>query len=195
MSRIDPAPAEQLEKYTAMFDMVEASMGFVPTSMKTMARVPEILDGFSALAVGLATAGKIDSTLSQLVAHITSTANGCRYCQAHTAAHAAEIGVDMAKIEAAWDFETSDLFSEAERAALRVARAAGVSPNEASDEQFADLAEHYDEEQIVHIVGVISFFGFLNRWNDTMATTLEAIPAAFGAEHLSNIGWEAGKHA
>lgn len=178
-----------------MFAMVETQMGFVPTSLKTMAHVPEILDGFAGLAVGLGSAGRIGATLSQLIAHVTSTANGCRYCQAHTAAHAAHIGVDTAKIEAVWEFETNDLFTAAERAALRLARDAGLSPNSATDQHFADLSEHFDQEQIVHIVGVISFFGFLNRWNDTVATALEAIPKSFATEHLADRGWTVGKHA
>jgi hypothetical protein len=46
----------------------------------------------------------------------------------------------------------------------------------------------------VEIVAVISTFGFLNRWNDTMATTLEASPLKFGTGHLADHGWVAGKH-
>jgi hypothetical protein len=46
------------------------------------------------------------------------------------------------------------------------------------------------EEQIVEIVGVIALFGFLNRWNNTMATPLEDEPI----EYLSRGGWQAGKH-
>jgi len=37
--------------------------------------------------------------------------------------------------------------------------------------------------------------GYLNRWNDTMATELEDIPLAFGNNVLAKRGWEAGKHA
>ncbi|MDZ7727690.1 MAG: hypothetical protein U5Q44_05530 [Dehalococcoidia bacterium] len=44
-------------------------------------------------------------------------------------------------------------------------------------------------------MGVISLFGWLNRWNDTMATDLEEEPLAFAQEHLGGAGWAAGKHA
>ena len=57
-----------------------------------------------------------------------------------------------------------------------------------------DLARHYTEKQIVEIVSVISLFGFLNRWNDTMATTLEDKPKSFATNSLASSGWEAGKH-
>jgi hypothetical protein len=60
---------------------------------------------------------------------------------------------------------------------------------------FAELRRHWDEEEIVEIIGVISLFGFLNRWNDTFAMPLEDEPLEFGEKHLAAHGWEAGKHA
>jgi len=41
---------------------------------------------------------------------------------------------------------------------------------------------------------VIAVFGFLNRWNDTMATPLEEEPAEVGEKYLARGGWTAGKH-
>jgi hypothetical protein len=49
-------------------------------------------------------------------------------------------------------------------------------------------------EQVVEIVGVIAMFGFLNRWNDTLATPLEEEPLAFAERHLAAHGWDVGKH-
>jgi alkylhydroperoxidase family enzyme len=113
---------------------------------------------------------------------------------AHTADGAARLGVDQAKIDAVWDYQTSPLFSAAERAALDVAVAAGSVPNAVTDDMFMDLRKHWSEEQIVEIVGVIAMFGFLNRWNDTFATPLEDEPLEFGEKHLAAQGWDAGKH-
>ncbi len=195
MTRLEPIPREDLPQYEPVFEIIEGAMGFLPSSMRTMAHVPQVLDGFNAMAMGVATAGFIDRGLSQMIANVTSLASGCRYCQAHTAAHAEHAGVDAEKIEHLWEFETSDLFSDAERVALRVALGAGGSPNSVTDEQFAALSEHYSDEAIVQIVGTIAMFGFLNRWNDTMATTLEDEPLGFAQSHLSQAGWEPGKHA
>jgi hypothetical protein len=47
----------------------------------------------------------------------------------------------------------------------------------------------------VDIVAVISVFGFLNRFNDTMATKLEASPIEAGKRFLAKKGWSVGKHA
>jgi len=41
---------------------------------------------------------------------------------------------------------------------------------------------------------VIALFGFLNRWNDAIATALEAPAAAVARTHLEAAGWSAGKH-
>ena len=47
---------------------------------------------------------------------------------------------------------------------------------------------------IVSIVGVVALFGWLNRWNDTMATTLEQAPHDFAVQRLGGSGWEVGIH-
>ena len=47
---------------------------------------------------------------------------------------------------------------------------------------------------MVEIVGVISLFGFLNRWNDTMATPLEAEPTEIGERFLAKGGWTDKNH-
>jgi uncharacterized membrane protein len=69
-----------------------------------------------------------------------------------------------------------------------------VSPAVVTPEHFRALREHYDEDQIVEIAAVIALFGWLNRWNDALATTLEQAPLGFGEKHLSQHGWRAGKH-
>ncbi|MGH1488651.1 MAG: carboxymuconolactone decarboxylase family protein [Acidimicrobiales bacterium] len=195
MARIEPLPREELPQHEPIFKMVESAMGFVPSSMLTMAKAPGLLEAFGGLAGTIGGMGAIDRGLSQMIANMVSNAAGCRYCQAHTATHAAHAGVDADKVAAIWEFETNELFSEAERAALRVARDAAQIPNATTDEQFAALAQHFDEQQVIQIVATISMFGYLNRWNDTMATTLEAEPLGFANQHLAANGWEAGKHA
>ena len=43
------------------------------------------------------------------------------------------------------------------------------------------LTAHFSDREIVEIVAVLSLYGFLNRWNCTLNTELEAPPAAFAA--------------
>ena len=195
MPNVQPLAREDLPQFEEIFSRVGENMGFIPTSLFTMGHVPEILGGFLALGGAVLQNPVIDGELKNLVSHAVSAANGCRYCQAHTGATAANQGSDPAKVAAVWEFETSDLFTDAERAALRLAFHSGSSPNAATAEDFEECRKHYSEEQIVAIVAVCSLFGYLNRWNDTMATQLESEPSEFGSEHLSGLGWQIGRHA
>lgn len=194
MAHVQPLDRSDLPDFEEGFEIIEAVMGFVPRSMFTMGRNPAILKGFGELSFAVLGPGKIEPGLKQLIAHIASTAAGCRYCQAHTASSAARSGVEADKVAVAWEFETNELFTEAERAALRLANDAAVTPNATSPEHFERLAEHFDDDQVVEIVAVISLFGWLNRWNDTMATDLEDEPTTFGHDHLAAGGWTPGKH-
>jgi hypothetical protein len=63
-----------------------------------------------------------------------------------------------------------------------------------TDAQFAELRQHWSDGEIVEILGVVAMFAFLNRWNDTMATPLEASPTAIADMALGGQGWTAGKH-
>jgi len=194
MPHIAPRTRAELHDYEPAFQLVEAFMGFVPRSLFTMGHRPELLEAFLGLASTVQTTDQLDPGFVQLVAYIASTAAGCRYCQAHTSAHAARNGVAEEKLAVAWEFETNPLFSDAERAALRLARDAALSPNATGPAHFDELRRHYTDRQIVDLVAIISLFGFLNRWNDTMATELEDEPAAFGTKVLASRGWDVGKH-
>jgi AhpD family alkylhydroperoxidase len=194
MANIAPKTRQELARYEPAFQTVEAFMGFVPRSLYTMGHRPELLEAFLGLASVVQVTDALSPGLVQLAAHIASTAAGCRYCQAHTGAHAARSGIAEEKLAAAWEFETSPLFDDAERDALRLARDAAVTPNATTPAHFEALRLHYTERQIVDLVAIVSLFGFLNRWNDTMATELEDEPALFGRRVLAERGWDAGKH-
>lgn len=196
MPHLRPLARRELEQFEPFFQVAEQMMGgFVPSSLFTMGHRPEILQAFMMLAGTINGPGAIDPGLKQLVAYVASNAAGCRYCQAHASTHAAHAGIDPDKIEHAFEFETHPGFTDAERAALRLARDSALQPNLVTAEHFATLRSHFDEPQIVELVAVSALFGFLNRWNDTMATELEDVPRAFAQQHLAPAGWQVGKHA
>ena len=215
MNHVNPRPSNEAPGLQPVFQAAEAAMGFVPNSLRIMAHMPQLPFAFASLAnvvfggdlkaltAGLANrvpgqddaAQNLPSGLVQLIAFAASLAAGCRYCQAHASHGAHRAGEDAAKLDAILSFEESPLFSGAERAALALAFAAGSVPNESAPRHFERLREHFTDRQIVQIVGVIALFGFLNRWNDTLATELEATPRDFAATGLSGVGWQAGKHA
>jgi uncharacterized peroxidase-related enzyme len=194
MSRIEPLDPDSVPGLREKLKVVESMLGFVPNSTLIMARRPELLAAFQQLAAAALGPGRVDPGLKILVGHVASRAAGCRYCIAHTAHIAERRHVTAEKIEAVWDFERSALFSAAERAALAYAQAAAAVPNAVEDNDYAQLKNHFDEEQIVELLGVIALYGFLNRWNDSLGTPLEAQPRAFAEQHLAAQGWSIGKH-
>jgi uncharacterized peroxidase-related enzyme len=193
--RLAPLAPETTPALNEQFEAMSRRMGFIPNSVLIMQRNPKMVRAFVQMAAAIwDPEGSVDVKLKRLLSHVASRAAGCRYCMAHTAEGAARLGVDQRKIDAVWDYQTSPLFSAAERAALEVAVAAGCVPNAVTDAMFIELRRHWSDEQVVEIVGVIAMFGFLNRWNDTFATPLEDSPLEFGEKHLAAQGWDAGKH-
>jgi uncharacterized peroxidase-related enzyme len=195
MARLDPLPADSTTELVDDFAFFQRTLGFVPNSLLTMQRRPALTKGLIALSRGVYDPkGEVDLGLKRLIGHVASMAAGCMYCRAHTGTSALRHGIDAEKLAAVAEYRTSPLYSDAERAALDFALAAASQPNDVTDELFAQLRKHWSEGQVVEILGVIGLFGFFNRWNDSLATTLEAEPLSVGQNHLGATGWRAGKH-
>ena len=195
MARLAPLPADTNKELAEDFAFFERTLGFVPNSLLTMQRRPALTKGLIALSRGVYDPkGEVDLGLKRLIGHVASMAAGCMYCRAHTGTSAMRHGIDPAKLAAIAEYRTNPLYTEAERVALDFALAAASQPNDVTDESFAALRVHWSEGQIVEILGVVALFGFFNRWNDSLATTLEAEPLSVGQTHLGATGWTAGKH-
>ena len=194
MANVPPLSRADASEVKDILDLYEDRMAFLPNSILTMARRPGIARAFSELNRTVLYDGTAPVDLKILVTLVASNASGCRYCQAHMAVRSGQTGHSDEKIERVWEFEESDLFSNAEKAALRLARDAAIVPNEATREHFIELEKYFDHDQIVEIVAAISLFGYLNRWNDTMATDLEDLPKSVAEKRFSQAGWVPGKH-
>ena len=214
MAHMTPRSLEDMPELAPVFEGAKAAMGFVPNSMLTMAHMPQLPIAFSMLAnvvfggdlkplvammaqvVPEQTEGEqsLPPDLVQLIAFSTSVSSGCRYCQAHTSHSGHKRGLSQDKLDDVLKFETSDNYSDAEKAVVALSLAAGAVPNESNADHFSALRAHFTERQIVQIVAVISMFGFLNRWNDTMATQLESDPTEFAQQALGAVDWQLGKH-
>ena len=193
--RLDAIDLDDLGDLADALVNTRRMLGFVPNSLLIMAQRPDLVRAFARLSGEVFMGASLDKELLNLLGHMASSAAGCTYCQAHTASNIADGGMVSRKLAAIWEFEQSDLFSEAERAALRLARDGALVPNAVTDAHFDDLKAHYSQREIVDMVAVISLFGFLNRWNDTLATPLEDEPLELAQTLLSVRGWEVGKHA
>lgn len=171
-------------------------MGFVPNSMLTMANKPAFMKSVLPMLYYMNSPDcTIAEDLREMIAFMVSYGSGCRYCQAHSAHGAEKYGVPQEKIENLWCYQTSDLFTAAEKAALEFSFAAGQQPSAAQPRHFEQLAQHFTEEQIIDITAICSIYGFLNRWNDIVGTQLEDAPKSFTSQALKQSDWEVGKHS
>ncbi len=197
MTRMNPIIIEECidPELKNTFNLFVKTLGFVPNSLLTMQRVPDIAKAVIQLNKAVfAPDGRVDLGFKRLLAHMSSFAAGCQYCKAHTTVSATRHGIDEEKMAAIYEYQTSPLFSDAERVALDFALAAGSVPNGVTDELYAQLREHWSEEDIVEMLGVVCMFGVFNRWNDSMATPLEEIPVETAEKIIGDKGWDVGKH-
>jgi uncharacterized peroxidase-related enzyme len=195
MPLVAPASAEGDKNLQELIRFYEETLGFCPNSVKTMHHRPEIAVAFIALNKAVMTNhGTVTSALKRLIGYVVSHVAGCRYCQAHTIRAAERYGAAPRQLDEVWEFENSSAFSEAERAALAFAFAAAQVPNGVNASVEERLKAHFNDGEIVEMLGVVALFGFLNRWNDSMATALEDPAGESAQKWLSKSGWTQGKH-
>ncbi len=194
MANLAPLDRGEVTELQDVFDAVNAQFGYVPNSMLTMARTPELVKALVGMLGAVFGPGAVSPEIKRLAAFGVSHAAGCQYCVAHMTHGAEHEGMAPEKIADLCEASPKTL-SPAEDAVVRVARGAAANPNAVSEADFAALKEHFDDTQIVEIVATISMMGFFNRWNDTMATHLEDSPRGTACKLLPEGAWTVGQHA
>lgn len=190
-----PAAEKEDKNFQDLIQFFNETLGFCPNSVKTMYHRPPIAYAFIELNKAvMENKGRVTSALKRMIGYISSNVAGCRYCQAHTIRAAERYGADAEKMENIWEFRTHKSFTEPERAALEFAFASSKIPNDVDDSIAENLRLHWNDGEIVEILGVIALFGFLNRWNDSMGTEIEDGAVESGNKYLKKRGWTPGKH-
>mgnify|MGYP001824197964 FL=1 len=192
VSPLDPNHDNDTKELATFFN---ETLGFCPNSVLTMQHRPAISKAFINLKKAvMANEGRVTSALKRMIAWVSSNATGCRSCQAHAIRAAERYGGEQEKLDNIWEYRNHPAFSEAERAALDFSLAASQIPNAVDETIKGRLYQHWNEGEIVEMLGVISLFGYLNRWNDSMGTSIEDGAVESGEKYLSKHGWETGKH-
>ena len=195
MPLVKPLPADHDSETQKLAEFFTETLGFCPNSVLTMQHRPAISKAFINLNKAvMANEGAVSAALKRMIAWVSSNATGCRYCQAHAIRAAERYGAEQEQLDNIWAYREHPAFSEGERAALDFALAASQVPNAVDTEIKDRLYQFWDEGEIVEMLGVISLFGYLNRWNDSMGTTLEPGAQESGDKYLAKYGWEKGKH-
>lgn len=189
---IDPTANKEAQD---MADFYQETLGFTPNSLFTMMHRPRIANALMELNQAvMENKGRVTSALKRQIGYMASMTSGCRYCEAHTIRAAVRYGSEEDKLQNIWEYKTYPAFTDAERAAFDLAIASASIPNAVDDEISENMRKHWDDGEIVEILGVIALFGYLNRWNDSMGTELEEPAADDGSSYLGKKGWERNKH-
>ncbi|MDB9755862.1 carboxymuconolactone decarboxylase family protein [Winogradskyella sp.] len=195
MALVTPLSADHDLETKELAEFFNETLGFCPNSVLTMQRRPAISKAFINLNKAvMANEGRVTSALKRMIAWVSSNATGCRYCQAHAIRAAERYGAEQEQLDNIWEYKTHAAFSNAERAALDFSLAASMVPNAVDVDIKKRLYKHWNEGEIVEMLGVISLFGYLNRWNDSMGTTMEKGAIESGDHYLGKHGFEVGKH-
>lgn len=195
MPLVKPLLPDTNPEVKKLAEFFKETLGFCPSSVLTMQIRPEIARSFIMLNMAvMANKGSITSALKRLIAYVSSNATGCRYCEAHAILAAKRYNASEEQLNNVWEYKTHSAFNEAERAALDFSIAASIIPNSVDEKIQVNLKKYWNDGEIVEMLGVISLFGFLNRWNDSMGTVLENDAINMGNKYLNNNNWEIGKH-
>lgn len=195
MPLVTPLSPNHDSETKQLAEFFNETLGFCPNSVLTMQHRPAISKAFINLNKAvMANEGRVTSALKRMIAWVSSNATCCRYCQAHAIRAAERYGAEQEQLDNIWEYRTHPSFSEAERAALDFSLAASQVPNAVNDEIKQQLYKYWNEGEIVEMLGVISLFGYLNRWNDSMSTTIEEGAIESGEQYLGKHGWNKVKH-
>lgn len=194
MARIAPLKQQDLPQCRQALEAIERDHGYVPNSFLTMARVPALLQAQDLFAQALWYGDELTPQVRHLVAYAFSVYNGAMYSAAHTACAGAQPALAVAKLQQILRAEPAEMFDACELALLELCRAAARQPSEVTDAHWRRLRLWFDERQLFLITGLIAWHSFLNTWNTTMRTELEAQPRSFAQTHLRAAGWSGERH-
>src|SRR2546422_10644609 len=107
MAHVEPLERADHPELEGLFQLYDDTLRFVPNSLYTMARRPEILRAFSELITQTWRTGTVPVALKPHIAIVGSKAAGCQYYRAHQAADALMRGGSNQKIAPMWDFVPS----------------------------------------------------------------------------------------
>jgi uncharacterized peroxidase-related enzyme len=195
MPLVNPLPADHDAATKKLAEFFNETLGFCPNSVLTMQHRPAISTAFINLNMAvMENKGNVTSALKRMIGWVSSNVTGCRYCQAHTIRAAERYGAEQEQLDNIWEYKTHPSFSAAERIALDFSVAATLVPNAVTPEIKSELYKYWTEGDIVEMLGVISLFGYLNRWNDSMGTVVEDGAVESAEKYLGKTGWNRGKH-
>ncbi|MFD5827562.1 carboxymuconolactone decarboxylase family protein [Lentzea sp. NPDC060358] len=106
----------------------------------------------------------LPKTVIELVSLRASQLNGCGFCLDMHVKEAVANGEDPLRLHLVAGWRETTVFTDAERAALALTEeGTHLTPTGASDETWAAVREHYDDEQVAALVCLVGLINAANR--------------------------------
>jgi len=133
------------------------------------ARVPRL---FAAIAILYGVLDRksspIDPVLRSLITVRVSQINECRFCIDINSAMLAKRTGSMNKVEALERWQESELFDNKERVVLEYVEAVTYTDRQVDDDLSQRLHEHFNEDEIVELTGLIAFQNLSSKFNSAL---------------------------
>jgi uncharacterized peroxidase-related enzyme len=140
--------------------------GKVLESALLWARAPKLFAGVAVLYGAIdRRSSPIDPALRSLVTVRVSQINHCSFCVDLNSATLLKRGVAMEKVTALQNWQASDLFDARERAVLAFADMMTLSGSRVEDAHVAALRQHFSEDGIVELAGLVAFQNLSSKFN------------------------------
>jgi alkylhydroperoxidase family enzyme len=159
-----------------VYALMRRRYGMVPTAFKVVyARFPWVAIVSGVMISVLDYALTVPKELRFLVQVSISMRHGCTFCADLIQAEAVKQRMGLERFRNLLDYETSDRFTDAEKAALTYAASVAESTR-VPDAVFARLGQFFNPRQIVEIVWICAVESYFN----TMA-----LPLRIGSDRLA----------
>jgi AhpD family alkylhydroperoxidase len=154
LSRDDAASVHQ----QPLWDRLEAERK-VPTAniFRSLANAPVLLDAFLTYANAMRDGSQLSPKLRELAILAVGHTVGSEYEIAHHQSHGRKAGLSDEQLAAVADGDCSELFDDAERAVMALARESTAKVH-VSDATWAAAAEHLDDQQMVELTLTIAWY-------------------------------------
>jgi AhpD family alkylhydroperoxidase len=134
---------------------------------------PDARKALTALGAAVDASG-LDKGLTELLKLRASQINGCAFCIQFHLNMARKAGVPGQKLDLVAAWREAGAYSPREYAALSWTEALTFSPGDgATDEEYADLLQHFSKEEALFLTVAI---GTINQWNRIAAALRFAPP-------------------
>jgi len=121
--------------------------------------------------------GNVDHRLKEVIRILLARFAGDKYFAALRSRKACQMGLNEDRIEAGCgDYEDSDLFTEAEKSALRYADQMYLDPTKVDAAFYAELKKHFTEPQIMELGAFIAFHYGMQMFIRSLGAAAPASP-------------------